>query len=607
MNKNFIRLIVVLEFATVFTSQLSWALLPASSLKDVKASVVCQDFCKQFIPDGLTEDNVKNKIAAGLVSSSPWSADDDKLCVQLGQATTTAYAAVPTPRSDFTGDTACNNVVITEDVYKKVTSMNGVGTDHSRICIEAGKLRDQCYYHNSQVETQCLAYAAITGLQKNGSGTTSNSMSSAKYNDTALLAADFGAAAICTAACTTANPVVIGFCAAASMAAGTAELTMTIRQKSGPLGQLIASQSKMTEKDYVTAVGGGVGAAGGLGMGASLAQNLWNGSGSNAGKVAANTAEEAGSAAKPTTPQNNSLQNQARMACMSAAIFAVLGGVRTNALIEMNQAEDEACKSINSLFSQGTATTTPTSNVANYGTNGGTSDSSSTSSTSASGSGGSTGTSGISSSQLSTLASCLQKTQCLNQSPAPTECTASYCEAQAGISRQTTASTDANLFAPNSTPGALLKPLGNLDDFVKKATTEGAGAAMASILPSSANGNLASALSTIAATAQKEAPSLAGALHLGSTYASGGGPLGNRGRDSNSNDSFNSLFANSGAGGGMMMGGAPSLTTFGDTPVVDDIFHTGSKRSLFQIVSEKTWGVSNRVEKLDPRPFDPRE
>src|SRR4051812_4350948 len=105
MKPKFERSIAVLLSIHLLTSsQISWALQPPSNLTNNKASVNCDDFCAQFLPTG------DSKLPAGLFSSNAWSTTDDQLCAELGEATTTARAAIPTPNASFTDTNACVNV-----------------------------------------------------------------------------------------------------------------------------------------------------------------------------------------------------------------------------------------------------------------------------------------------------------------------------------------------------------------------------------------------------------------------------------------------------------------------------------------------------------------
>lgn len=555
-------------------SQNSFALPLPSGLKNPTASVNCDDFCEQFVVDK-NADNPKH-LAAGLQSSSPWSNVDDALCSELSP-TTTSYNASPTPSADAA---SCVNVQVSDKIYENLKSRYGTKSSNNssvsskdkgleRICEEAGKLKDHCIYHNTQVETQCMAYKALTS--HTGGGIT---------QDGILLGMDFGVAATCGIACATENPVAIGLCAASATAEGIAEMASTISLMKSPTGQALNTFIKASEGMNIgTTLGGIAGAAGGLAVGGHslLSRESAGDSGKDPDEAKAKKANQA--------------KRQKMLACGTAAVFATLGGIRTAALVQLTSVAKNACSAINQLFSNNGSGTNNSdySSGSHGGTSGGTLGNSSGTQGGTSGATGGN-LAGISDDQVNQLNNCQGDAQCLSQ---------------AGIGQsRTTASTDANLITPNANIGPLLSPIGSLGNFVKKATSEGAGAALGNILPSSL-GSLGSALATIANTAQNDGSAIAGPLHMDSVYAGGGAA--SKGQGSGNPDSFAGLFGAGGGSGGGIPGGISNTASFGEDVKIDDIWHTGSKLTLFQIVSEKTGKTSNRVETIAPRVFDLRE
>lgn len=593
---------VILNF---MSSQTTFALQPPSGLNNTQTSVNCDDFCSQFVS------SAGAKTAAGLLSSSPWSISDDTLCAELGQPTSNAYNANPAPAASR--GVTCTGVNITQNVANAIAAGGSGGSgiqatqDPSQSCVEAGKLRDHCLYHNSQVESHCMTYKLITsgaggGIQLDG----------------ILLGVDFGVAATCGIACATENPVAIGLCSVAATAEGIAELSVTLTQMQSPLAQAVNNFQQASQAMSIgSAAGGGLGAMGGIAVGANgiinatsekTAQTTTQASrqGSQTTARTSRTGRTAAKDAAKDAAQDESKKAQDKiskekvLACGTAAIFAALGGIRTAALVIMSNSAGDACNSVNQLFSNNTG-------PSGSGTGGSGSGQYGNSAASAGGIGGGEGARGTGGNLAGLSTDQLNKvSDCLRTNPAATN---QQCANQAGIGQsQTTASTDGNLFAPNGNAGSLLSPIPNLGDFVKKATTEGAGSALGSILPSSISADMGSALATVANTGQNEAPSFASALHLESAYASGGGGGAGAGKTGGSADnSFASLFGNSAGGGGAITGSNGSLMTYGDGPRVEDIWHTGTKMTIFQIISSRTWRVSNRLEKIEPRTFDPRE
>lgn len=575
------------------------ALQQPTGLSNTQSSVNCDDFCTQFVP---TSQNNSNQVAAGLLSSNPWSNTDDSLCAEIGQATSTSYSASPIPAASAAP--TCNNVTLTPNILAAITKGGSSGSgisatsDPSSICIEASKIQNHCLYHNSQVESQCIAYKAITGSQ--GGGLSADSI---------LLGLDFGVATICTVACVSMNSAAITLCSLAATAEGVSEAIYTVKQLTGPVSHAIAANQTATGLNYGSTIGAGLGAAAGVGLGATHATNQWGSNEESKAKPVEKTgATEAEKEAAKEAEKEAATQEKEKgkaLACGTAALFAILGGVRTASMVMLSKTSADACHSINSLFSSnsggaGSSSGSGNGNGASGSKGGNSSGGSGVGSSGGSANSAATGgnLAGINSDQLNQLSNCLRG------NPSATN---AQCQSQAGIGQtQTTASTDANLFTPNKNAGPLLAPTGNLGDLVKKAVTEGAGPALGSILPAS-TGNAGATLATLASTAQAEAPSLAEALHMGSAYASGGG--GGKGPTGGaaSADPFASLFGAPGGTGGGSFGTPSNIASFGEAPMVQDIWHTGTKLTLFQIISEKTWRVSNRVQQLDPRVFDPRE
>ncbi len=525
---------------------------PTPTPTDSARKVDCSQFCQQFVS---TENTNGLSEATGLLSSSPWNTSDDVLCSELGQSTTQQTTQKPAPDPSFAASTSCS-IPVTPNVLNQITnnpSAAGITAEKddddygAQVCIAAGKLKDRCLYHISQVEPQCLAYEALVSESNNNT----QSMNHAQNIDRLLLSLDFGVAAICALACTSLNPALLTTCSLAATGEGVTELALTLQAQTSPVAQAIGTYKQTLGFDYTSLVGGILGTAGGVTLGAHQLEE--------------------------TKKRNKYL------ACGTAAVFTVLGGVRTASLIAMSQTAEKACETINNLF------TTPTlkGNILSTTTAGGSSlGSANTSVTKNPASSGNTGTAIVKEDQLSTFLNCVR---------ANPQSSTDACAQTAGITLNQGKAVDRTLLTPKENSGSFLNPIQNLDNFVKKATDEGAGSALGSILPSS-TGTLGPALSNLANSAQKEAGSLSGPLQMQSVY-SGGGNSGNARKSNNSgiDNPFASIFGGTGTEGGSSVGKNTQTVTFSEAVNPSDIWHSNSNKSLFQIISYKLSKVSNRM------------
>jgi hypothetical protein len=576
----------------------------------------CQDLCSRYINvdsiNGVT--SPKN-----LTGDGTWSPNDDLACDELKESTeagtlgkrkewqpTVLTTSTPNPSGmsevSVIPDKVANDlkncsVPLGQKTYELLQSEPDVRTDGnfdtSKACKKAADYKDHCKVKNSQVESHCMMFLRLTG-SSNGKDSIAGGI---KVN-ALFLAADLGVAATCGAAC--ALPVNIplaGACTAMGISAGVAEAVSAFKMKSDGVSTYISQAASI------------VGAAGAAATGAlALTNNAENANKAKELDQLKKTQDVGDDAAKARNAERiaqlekelDSGKKVTRGAsCGTAVAFAALAGVRAYNIDDYKKKADKECDTIQGYLSKGTAAGT-TGTAAN-GSNGLTTSSASAPGGSSGGSGGvGGGGSGngfnVGASDLNNIASCK------SGSNAP------ICATASGLTGQNAAAygaTDGGMLGNNLVPFASNIP--NVGDLVKKAMEEGAGRALASVLPPQM-GDFGAALAGIAHTAQQDGAKLTGAVPSAALIAessssySGGGSGGSSGRGgSGSNNNAldpNNLFGGFGGGGtGMALGGTGTgLSSFGTQVESTDIWHADSKFSLFKIVSDRMLRVSGRVQ-----------
>jgi hypothetical protein len=161
---------------------------------------------------------------------------------------------------------------------------------------------------------------------------------------------------------------------------------------------------------------------------------------------------------------------------------------------------------------------------------------------------------------------------------------------------QSNKASDTNLLTNPELASKLLSNAPSLKDLENAVKNGGVGAAVSGMMGSTPGSD---ALASLASSAQNDAQALGKQMGLTSglgpnlTYSSGGG--GGRSGGSESNP-LSSLFGNTPFGGGAMGVQGPAIATFGSGPKMPDIYHTGTKLNLFEIVSDKMSKVVSRVK-----------
>ena len=141
----------------------------------------------------------------------------------------------------------------------------------------------------------------------------------------------------------------------------------------------------------------------------------------------------------------------------------------------------------------------------------------------------------------------------------------------------------------------LLSNAPSLKELENAVKNGGAGAALAGMTGSMPGSD---SLAVLAASAQDDGRALGKQMGLTSglgpnlTYSSGGGSS----RSGGESNPLSSIFGNTPFGGGAMGVQGPNIATFGSGPKMPDIYHTGTKMNLFEIVSDKMGKVVNRVK-----------
>ena len=230
--------------------------MQAVELSNTNATVDCDSFCPQF-------SNVDK--VGGLTQGSTWTTLDDAMCASLGSPTTgvngkNSYSlASLTPVINPASMPQCSTpFVITYDLATAVKINNGNQMPPpDQICAQLGKMADHCYYHNSQVESQCRAYNMASGLGQPNNSAYANAVK----GEQAALAMDIIATGVCGLACTSGNPAAVLACGVIGSAASATELGVTISQQSSPIGAAIA-QAQATAATVLAAgtLAGGVAA-----------------------------------------------------------------------------------------------------------------------------------------------------------------------------------------------------------------------------------------------------------------------------------------------------------------------------------------------------------
>lgn len=202
-------------------------------------------------------------------------------------------------------------------------------------------------FSSQAVKADCSACNNSTATDTLTSGQLSNycaaqqAAGDSKKADQTVMYLDLGAAAICGVACVY-KPVEAA-CSVAAIGAGVMEVIETFKQKSGGVGQLISLAG--TAVSGYTAVSGGISAVGGGAAGDGAAAGGGTG-----------------------TPQSSSTN----MSCYTAAMMALMGGMRAASANQDNKAQQQNCDNAQQLASS-TATVGSATGGATAGTAGGTS------------------------------------------------------------------------------------------------------------------------------------------------------------------------------------------------------------------------------------------
>jgi hypothetical protein len=400
----------------------------------------------------------------------------------------------------------------------------------AKACNVSSVNKKKCQLKGSQLQPHCMAYQAIEGDGIHGG---------VIAGDVLMTVVDFAVAGTCAAECASPGLNVVGqACRIGAMAAGATEMFTSMAMKeNGKVAQ------------YIGEFGGVLG----IGSGAM---------GAAAHGLTKNTAAESD-----------------KIACVSAGLFAIMGGVRIVAVNEMGNARDEECNSINKLLSDistfdekdgagggSSAYGNPYAATGSSGTG-----------TGADGSGGTGGNTGSGAERAQkdyndcrqnggNFADCIGKAQ----------------------SVQGLGASDVDLIRKSGLPAL---PLPNLKELAGKAGKLDSKMFSGGM----GGGDLGGALSSLAQAAQENPKELSGlgiSSAPASMYASSGGGGGGGGKSDAAANPFANLFGAKDAG---PSGGSASSANFGARAPSNDIWHTGTTMNLFEIVSGKVSQVANRV------------
>jgi len=463
-----------------------------------------------------------------------WSTTDDQWCANHG--VTTNGAVVPQTQTTTTTATvsipACNVTIYAEDVQ---SGMN---------CQSVNTNMDRCKFHNSQLGPQCLAYQAA------------NNANSIQMQRTLLFldeATTIACGTVCIAGVATAGMAASWqyACQAPAIAAGAAEFADSLKMKNGPIGMAIGMVGAAT-----------AGMNGVAAVGVMEAPDVIAPSGGGA------------PAPNPVAPPESArtTTSQKAIACSTAALFAVMTALRYKDFIAANNAKNKACSAIQSLISAASAVNPDGSATAAYNATTGAGAPGYSAYGSATG-GNSGAINGSTSTTPATQAAAVS----------------SNCAAQGLVCMDTGGATDAG-FLTNSGLDKAAAPLANQLGAQQNPNAFSSGGGMLNAATAGL-GDVGKSLANLAQIAGQNSGDLAG-INMGynpasSMYAGGGG----------------GAHGGSGAGGGADLAGAlsglfgnpdgtpaanraPSNLAFG-APMSNDIWHTGTKQTLFEIVSTR--------------------
>jgi len=535
----------------------------------------CADVCAPFKTN-----------PSGSSGYSTWTTADYNICNTFGipispNSTYTPPPSISTttvPVMDPSGAQVC---IIPASITPPVNPQS----DPAGACNWAVGIQNVCQaaYVNSQVIPACMAYLAITDSPHNGSDTHCDNSAVANSKaagvalpdnlgqykckglnpletDEALASLDLIAAATCAAACASAgNPALMTACSVLGSVEAVTEGIMITKMN---------SDSASTYADQVFTAIGGAGAAG-LGV--------TNGAGRLGIGTKAGTSGKAGAQELLDT-------KSAKAACwVTAAAFAAMGGVRIYDAIELQKASADACKNVMQFVNGTCPTSVPTESLlyssSGSGGNGGGSGGGNGSGNSSGGIGANTSTSGIgggNGSGASGFDACTSAQQQSGATPAQAGNTCFAQTAQQGA-------TDSGMLNQLG-PGGISSQVPSLSGLYNQAAEQGAGAALGGMLPASM-GSTGAALANLAQAAQNDGAKIAGAMGMApvlSTYSGGGAATANGGGD---NGTIAGLLGMGSSGGGGMGNRNLAQASFGNPSAPDDIFHSHSKVSIFDIVS----------------------
>ncbi len=600
---------ILLLFGLLYTPQGAWA--------DGTCNNICSSY--MFNPDGD-------------YSFNTWSSQDKVLCAMLGINTKGSQGVTPDPTlmtmtpvvdPNNSATTLCKIPAgITPSMLTKFSGKTTTLSPGDQ-CQWAQQMQLNCQQNvspNSPLINACQAYFAIQGTGKqgtndercmqqatgitsaftdstgtngvingqNGQPSTSNTPGASCKADSGkglssgmnpldtektLIALDTIASALCITACVMpANLAAVAACSGSGIIASAVELSAVIAMNTK---STLVSGYIQDAGSFLAFIGAGVAGAGAAGSTSKLA-----------GKFGV---QEAG--------QKESLNKGKNASCFTMVTFLALLGIRAYDLIELENSAKNQCDVVKKLANNGAAPS-PNPSPAYTGLgdtlgNGGSQIGSSGIGGSGTGGGAGLTGSGVISDNTHPV------DQCMSQqigSGVQANVAGNSCAHTLGLSSLGASSGgDAGLTNQMGTGNLLSRLPDNINTIAKKISSEGVGSTLASLLPSSI-GDAGLAAAAIAQAAQNDGANLASHLGMsGSTYSSGSG-AGSRGNSSAADSALANIF---GAGSAGALGGGvhgPALASFGAAAIPNDIWHSDSKVSLFDIVTDKILRVSNRVK-----------
>jgi hypothetical protein len=483
----------------------------------------------------------------GLSGQDGWGMTDDQWCANHQAQTNPGVLPNPSPSPAPSGTPACNVPLLAGDTS----------------CTQVNQMLTHCKLHGSQLEAQCLAYVQTKGV----SG-----------GENIIMGFDVAATATCVSACIMqawpGGQAMIAACNIAGTAASAAEIIQTLASSQSASGKMIS------------------GMVGGIGLAKSVMSIHMDGL--KGQKVGA--------------PGSASQKKAGKQACISAAVFGAMTGIRAYSIHQQGKTKQNACDAVKQLatsaFAPGFAVTNP-----GYGSTSSTSGSSSSTTTgTTTGPPVQTNANGLTTgSAVRTNVAMLGDGSCdPTNNPLCFNCKSGATCAHAlsnAVGTNSQAATDGGLLTSSGLAQALAPQVAGLplDQMQKHIENGGTADQLIQSALRGGGGDFGNAVAALAKQAQQDAPNLGVSGTLASTPMGGGSMPGGQARGEEGDNAFKLMGQNDGSLGGQ------NSADFTKGPALNgaeigsdgDIWHSHFSGSIFEIVSHKISKTRDRVDDVD--------